>query len=69
MATASNPVSSKVSYPAEAVNRLFAPPEREVTAKQDPDYTKADFLRDLRRASSNRAKPSPEPARRSSRRG
>jgi isocitrate/methylisocitrate lyase len=32
MATATNPVSSKVSYPAEAVNRLFAPPEREVPA-------------------------------------
>jgi isocitrate lyase len=32
MATVTNPVSSKVSYPAEAVNRLFAPPEREVPA-------------------------------------
>ena len=32
MATATTPVSSKVSYPAEAVNRLFAPPEREVPA-------------------------------------
>ncbi|HET9725946.1 MAG TPA: hypothetical protein VFP28_03455, partial [Gemmatimonadales bacterium] len=32
MATATNPASSKVSYPAEAVNRLFAPPEREVPA-------------------------------------
>ena len=32
MATATPPVSSKVSYPAEAVNRLFAPPEREVPA-------------------------------------
>jgi hypothetical protein len=45
------------------------PPERDVTEKQDPGYTRADFLRDLRRASSNRAKPTPEPARRSSRRG
>jgi hypothetical protein len=44
------------------------PPERDVTEKQDPGYTKGDFLRDLRRASSNRAKPTPEPARRSSRR-
>ena len=32
MATATTPLSSKVSYPAEAVNRLFAPPEREVPA-------------------------------------
>jgi isocitrate lyase len=32
MATATTPVSSKISYPAEAVNRLFAPPEREVAA-------------------------------------
>ena len=32
MATATNPASTKVSYPAEAVNRLFAPPEREVPA-------------------------------------
>ncbi|MGN6391386.1 MAG: isocitrate lyase/PEP mutase family protein [Gemmatimonadales bacterium] len=32
MATATTSVSSKVSYPAEAVNRLFAPPEREVPA-------------------------------------
>jgi isocitrate lyase len=32
MATATTPVSSKASYPAEAVNRLFAPPEREVPA-------------------------------------
>ena len=32
MATATNPASPKVSYPAEAVNRLFAPPEREVPA-------------------------------------
>ncbi len=32
MATATSPVSQKVSYPAEAVNRLFAPPETEVPA-------------------------------------
>src|SRR3954453_24234357 len=32
MATATPPVSSKVSYPSEAVNRLFAPPESEVPA-------------------------------------
>ena len=32
MATATPPSSSKSSYPAEAVNRLFAPPEREVPA-------------------------------------
>ena len=32
MATATPPVSPKASYPAEAVNRLFAPPEREVPA-------------------------------------
>ena len=32
MATATSPVSQKVSYPAEAVNRLFAPPESEVPA-------------------------------------
>ena len=32
MATATTPVSSKMSYPAEAVGRLFAPPESEVPA-------------------------------------
>jgi isocitrate/methylisocitrate lyase len=32
MATATPPVSEKVSYPAEAVSRLFAPPEQEVPA-------------------------------------
>ena len=32
MATATTPLSSKVSYPTEAVNRLFAPPEREIPA-------------------------------------
>ena len=32
MATATPPASPKVSYPAEAVNRLFAPPESEVPA-------------------------------------
>ncbi len=32
MATATPPSSSKVSYPAEAVGRLFAPPESEVPA-------------------------------------
>lgn len=32
MATATPPVSQKVTYPAEAVNRLFAPPESEVPA-------------------------------------
>lgn len=35
------------------------PPERDVQDKQDPGYKRADFLRDLRRASSNRAKPLP----------
>jgi hypothetical protein len=40
------------------------PPERDVTEKQDPGYSKTDFLRDLRKASSNRAKPGPaRPAR------
>lgn len=39
-------------------------PERDVRDKQTPGYRKADFLRDLRRASSNRAKPLPmRPAR------
>ena len=32
MATATTPVSQKVTYPKEAVNRLFAPPESEVPA-------------------------------------
>jgi len=32
MATATTPVSAKVTYPAEAVNLLFAPPESEVPA-------------------------------------
>ena len=32
MATATPPASPKVTYPAEAVNRLFAPPESEVPA-------------------------------------
>jgi hypothetical protein len=32
MATATTPVTSKSSYPAEAVGRLFAPPETEVPA-------------------------------------
>ena len=35
------------------------PPERDVEDQQVPGFTKADFLRDLRRASSNRAKPLP----------
>jgi hypothetical protein len=38
------------------------PPERDVADQQVPGYTKKDFLRDLRKASSNRAKP-PRPAR------
>jgi hypothetical protein len=37
------------------------PPERDVREKQDPQHTLDDFLRDLRKASSNRAKP-PRPA-------
>lgn len=32
------------------------PPERDVAEKQDPQHTEADFLRDLKRASTNRAK-------------
>jgi hypothetical protein len=32
------------------------PPERDVVEKQDPKHTKADFLRDLAKASTNRAK-------------
>lgn len=32
------------------------PPERDVVEKQDPRHTKADFLRDLRKASTNRSK-------------
>ncbi|HKU60768.1 MAG TPA: isocitrate lyase/phosphoenolpyruvate mutase family protein [Gemmatimonadales bacterium] len=32
MATATSPVSTKVSYPTEAVNKLFAPPDLEVPA-------------------------------------
>jgi len=32
MATATSPVSTKVSYPAEAVSKLFAPPDMEVPA-------------------------------------
>src|SRR6185295_1865088 len=32
MATATRPASPKISYPAEAVNRLFAPPESELPA-------------------------------------
>ncbi len=39
-------------------------PGEDVAAKQDPAHTRADFLRDLRKASSNRAKPLPiRPAR------
>lgn len=38
------------------------PPERDVAEKQDPNYPKTDFLRDLRKASSNRAKPPSRPA-------
>jgi hypothetical protein len=37
------------------------PPERDVRDKQDPKHTVDEFLRDLRKASSNRAKP-PRPA-------
>jgi len=46
------------------------PPEHDVTQRQDPGYKKTDFLRDLRKASSNRAKPlpsRPRPARSSGR--
>jgi hypothetical protein len=46
------------------------PPERDVTERQAPGYKRADFLRDLRKASSNRAKPlppRPRPARSSGR--
>jgi len=32
MATVTPPASSKAAYPAEAVNRLFAPPESELPA-------------------------------------
>ena len=32
MATATRPVSPNAAYPAEAVSRLFAPPEAEVPA-------------------------------------
>ncbi len=32
MATATSPVSTKVTYPAEAVGKLFAPPDMEVPA-------------------------------------
>jgi len=32
------------------------PPEPDVTEKQDAGHTEADFLRDLKRASTNRAK-------------
>jgi hypothetical protein len=32
MATATRPVSPHAAYPAEAVGRLFAPPEDEVPA-------------------------------------
>src|SRR4029078_8799526 len=32
MATATSPVSTKVTYPAEAVGKLFAPPDLEVPA-------------------------------------
>lgn len=31
------------------------PPEPDVVEKQDPEHTEADFLRDLERASTNRA--------------
>jgi hypothetical protein len=31
------------------------PPERDVTEKQNPDQSEADFLRDLERASTNRS--------------
>jgi hypothetical protein len=33
-----------------------APPEGDVTELQDPKQTEADFLRDLERATTNRAK-------------
>lgn len=32
------------------------PPEHDVAEKQDPAHTKADFLRDLRKVSTNRSK-------------
>jgi hypothetical protein len=32
------------------------PPERDVTEKQDPRHSEADFLRDIERASTNKAK-------------
>lgn len=38
------------------VKRSPEPPERDVVEKQDPSHTRADFLRDLRRASTNQAK-------------
>jgi hypothetical protein len=33
-----------------------APPEQDVRELQDPEQTEADFLRDLERAATNRAK-------------
>lgn len=33
-----------------------SPPERDVVQKQDPGHNEADFLRDLDRATSNRAR-------------
>jgi hypothetical protein len=32
-----------------------APPEQDVAALQDPDHSEADFLRDLEKASTDRA--------------
>lgn len=33
-----------------------SPPERDVIDKQDPGHTEADFMRDLARATSNKAR-------------
>jgi hypothetical protein len=32
------------------------PPERDVTDRQDPEHSEADFMRDLARVSTNRSK-------------
>lgn len=33
-----------------------SPPESDVVAKQDPGHTEADFMRDLAKATSNKAR-------------
>ena len=53
MSATTNPTIVKV---IDATPRTIDPPDPEVVAKQDPAHTEGDFLRDLDRATSNRAK-------------